>query len=119
MTILYADDDQLLHRVVKHRLVADGHTVVSAYNGAEALEMARKDPPELMILDGMMPEMDGFTLLGELQQDERLAKIPVIMLTARNREDDLVNALENGAADYLTKPFSPVELSARVRRLSK
>ncbi len=81
--------------------------------------MANENPPDLLILDAMMPEMDGFTLLAEWSKSEVLSKIPVIMLTARNREDDLVDALSSGATDYLTKPFSPVELVARIKKLTK
>lgn len=117
MKVLYADDDKLLHRVVSHKLTTEGYEVMSAYNGLEVLELAGSDPPDLLILDAMMPEMDGFSVLEEWGQIERLKKVPVIMLTALNREDDLVEALENGATDYLTKPFSPVELLARVKKV--
>ena len=119
MKILYADDDKLLHRVVEHKLRSEGFSVSSAYNGVEALKMAEEDPPDLLILDAMMPELDGFSVLGEWTRSEKLSAIPVIMLTARNREDDLVGALASGAVDYLTKPFSPVELVARVKRAGR
>jgi DNA-binding response OmpR family regulator len=116
MKVLFADDDTVLHRVLGHRLNREGFVVQSAYNGREALEFAREDPPDLLILDGMMPELDGFAVLREWRREPMLAGIPVIMLTARNREDDVVGALAEGAVDYLTKPFSPAELVARVRR---
>lgn len=117
MKILFADDDVILHRVLVHRLNREGFTVESAFNGRQALELAEKHPPDLMILDGMMPELDGFAVLRELKSRDDLKNIPVMMLTARNRETDIVGALEEGAVDYLTKPFSPGELVARLKRL--
>lgn len=91
--------------------------MLSAYNGREALDLASRQPPDLLILDGIMPELDGFAVLREWRAKEALARIPVVMLTARNREEDVVGALEGGAVDYLTKPFSPAELVARVKRV--
>ncbi len=117
MKVLFADDDVILHRVLVHRLNREGITVESAFNGRQALEMAEKNPPDLMILDGMMPELDGFAVLRECKSRDDLKDIPVVMLTARNRENDIVGALEEGAVDYLTKPFSPGELVARLKRL--
>lgn len=117
MKILFADDDVILHRVMVHRLNREGFTVESAFNGRQALEMAEQSAPDLMILDGMMPELDGFAVLREWKSRDELKDIPVIMLTARNRENDIVGALEEGAVDYLTKPFSPGELVARLKRL--
>ncbi len=117
MKILFADDDVILHRVLVHKLTREGMSVESAFNGRQALEMAENNPPDLLILDGMMPELDGFAVLREWRNRENLKDIPVVMLTARNREADIVAALEEGAVDYLTKPFSPSELVARVKRL--
>lgn len=116
MKVLFADDDSILHRVLGHRMSREGIEMASAYNGREALEMAEKDRPDLLIVDGMMPEMDGFAVLREWHQREHLKHIPVVMLTARNREIDVIAALEEGAVDYLTKPFSPAELVVRIRR---
>jgi DNA-binding response OmpR family regulator len=117
MKVLLADDDPILHRVLTHRLSREGFEVLSAFNGREALDLAAQNPPNLLILDGIMPELDGFAVLREWRAKEALAKIPVVMLTARNREEDVVGALEGGAVDYLTKPFSPAELVARVKRV--
>ncbi len=117
MKVLLADDDPILHRVLTHRLGREGYEVLSAYNGREALDLASRQPPDLLILDGIMPELDGFAVLREWRAKEALARIPVVMLTARNREEDVVGALEGGAVDYLTKPFSPAELVARVKRV--
>lgn len=116
MKILFVDDDLVLHRVLGHRLKREGYEVGSAYNGREALESAREHPPQLIILDAMMAELDGYGVLQELKSDPTLKTIPVIFLTAKTREQDLVDALELGASDYLTKPFSPNELIARIRR---
>ncbi len=119
MKLLLADDDVILHRVLTHKLGREGFSVRSAHNGREALEMAEREMPDLLILDGMMPELDGFAVLREWKQRPGLKEVPVIMLTARNRESDVVGALEEGAVDYLTKPFSPAELVARVRRVAQ
>jgi len=116
-TVLLADDDPLLHRVVGFKVAQQQWQLISAYNGAEALELARLKRPSVIILDGMMPVMDGFEALRELRRDPITASIPVLMLSARNRDADVVGALDQGANDYLTKPFSPAELVARVSRL--
>lgn len=116
-TVLLADDDPLLHRVVGFKVAQQQWQLISAYNGAEALELARLKRPSVIILDGMMPVMDGFEALRELRRDPVTASIPVLMLSARNRDADVVGALDQGANDYLTKPFSPAELVARVSRL--
>lgn len=115
--VLLADDDPLLHRVVGFKVAQQQWQLISAYNGAEALEQARLKRPSVIIMDGMMPVMDGFAALRELRRDPITASIPVLMLSARNRDTDVVGALDQGANDYLTKPFSPAELVARVSRL--
>lgn len=115
--VLLADDDPLLHRVVGFKMAQQQWQMLSAYDGAEALEMARHNKPSVIIMDGMMPVMDGFAALRELRSDPETAGIPVLMLSARNRDSDVVGALDQGANDYLTKPFSPAELVARVSRL--
>lgn len=115
--VLLADDDPLLHRVVGFKVAQQQWQLISAYNGAEALEQARLKRPSVIIMDGMMPVMDGFAALRELRRDPATASIPVLMLSARNRDTDVVGALDQGANDYLTKPFSPAELVARVSRL--
>ncbi|WP_009958152.1 response regulator transcription factor [Verrucomicrobium spinosum] len=116
-TVLLADDDPLLHRVVGFKVAQQQWQLISAYNGAEVIEQARLMRPSVIILDGMMPVMDGFEALQELRRDPITASIPVLMLSARNRDADVVGALDQGANDYLTKPFSPAELVARVSRL--
>jgi two-component system phosphate regulon response regulator PhoB len=115
--ILLADDDPLLHRVLAFKAQQQQWKFLSAHNGVECLEIARQERPSLIILDGMMPVMDGFATLRELRRQSETADIPVLMLSARNRDSDVVGALDDGANDYLTKPFSPAELLARVSRL--
>ncbi|MEN3940440.1 response regulator [Prosthecobacter sp. SYSU 5D2] len=116
-TVLLADDDPLLHRVLGFKLGQQEWQMVSAFDGEEALRLARETRPALIILDGMMPVMDGFATLRELRQDATFAATPVLMLSAKNRDADVVGALDDGANDYLTKPFSPTELLARVAKL--
>ena len=114
--ILIADDDPLLRSLLVHRLSADGHQVLTADDGAQALAAIAEQRPDLIVLDALMPVMDGFEVLRRVKSGD-LTKAPVIMLTALKREQDIVGALQLGAADYLVKPFIPDELSQRVRRL--
>ena len=113
-TILVIDDEERLVSLVKDYLRQEGFRVVTALNGREALRVARQEKPDLIILDLMMPEMDGYEFL-RLHRKEY--ETPVIMLTAKVQETDKVLGLELGADDYVTKPFSPRELTARVRAL--
>ncbi|RYG18912.1 MAG: response regulator [Caulobacteraceae bacterium] len=117
-TILIADDDPLLRALLVHRLSADGYQVLIAEDGAQALAVITEQKPDLVVLDALMPVMDGFELLRRVKAG-RLSEAPVIMLTALRRDQDIVGALKLGAADYLVKPFIPDELSQRVRRLLK
>ena len=111
-TILVVDDEPEIVRLVRSYLEQDGYRVVTAYNGEEALYTARHERPDLVVLDVLMPKMDGleFTRRGRREQD-----VPIIMLTARAEETDRIVGLELGADDYVTKPFSPREVVARVR----
>lgn len=115
--ILVADDDPLLRTLIEHKLAACGHDVLIAADGDEALEIATRERPDVAVLDAMMPIRDGFDVLRVLKGDPALSRMPVVMLTARRREDDIVGALRLGAADYITKPFMPEELIARIDRL--
>lgn len=115
--ILVCDDDPLLVQLVEFRLRAKDFEVETAADGEEALATIRNNPPDLVVLDAMMPGIDGFELLVRIKEDDQLAKIPVVMLTARKGEKDIVSALERGAADYLVKPFIPDELLARIQRI--
>lgn len=115
--ILVIDDDLLVVSIVERKLRARGYVVETASDGRAGLHRARALRPDLIVLDMMMPVMDGRTVLSELQADASLAKIPVIMLTSRRVESDLLDTLKLGASDFVTKPFSPDELVARVARL--
>ena len=121
-TILIADDEARIRRLVGDFLKRDGHSIVEAADGKEALSIIENRRPslDLAILDVMMPGMDGFGVLRELRAQERGdAHLPVMLLTARAEDTDQVRGLEEGADDYVTKPFSPIVLAARVRTLLK
>jgi DNA-binding response OmpR family regulator len=111
-TILVVDDSESLRTMVKSYLTEEGFRVVSAANGREALFVARDEKPDLIVLDLMMPELGGFEFMRVYSKE---ADTPIILLTARIEENDKILGLELGADDYVTKPFSPRELTARVR----
>jgi diguanylate cyclase (GGDEF)-like protein len=113
--ILVVDDDPDILQFVRLNLELDGFTVELAGGGKEALEKAAASPPDLMLLDVMMPEIDGLTVLRRLRSDPGTSSIPVIVLTARSLAEDRVKGLDLGADDYITKPFDLEELIARVR----
>ena len=115
--ILVVDDDPLIIQLVSHKLNHRGFEVLIAEDGHEALERVHSTHPDLIILDAMMPGLDGFAVLRQLKSHPETAGIPVLMLTARKTEQDIVSGLSQGAADYLIKPFMPEELVSRVRRL--
>ncbi|GAA2623654.1 response regulator transcription factor [Paractinoplanes durhamensis] len=112
--ILVADDDARHAEGIRRYLVADGHDTTVVHDGRAALETARRDRPDLVVLDVMMPGIDGLEVCRTLRQE---SDVLVLMLTARSSENDMLLGLELGADDYLTKPFSPRELVARVRTL--
>jgi two-component system, OmpR family, alkaline phosphatase synthesis response regulator PhoP len=116
-SILLVDDDPLLRTLVEHKLRLRGFEVISAESGEEGLKQASIKRPDLIVLDAMLPELDGFEVLQRLKEDEVTQAIPVIMLTARKQETDIVSALSKGARDYLVKPFLPEELVMRIRNL--
>ena len=115
--ILVADDDPLIIRLLEHRLRHRGYDVISAPDGETALDLAIREKPDLILLDGMMPGLDGFEVLRRLKENPETMQIPVVMLTARNQEGDIVDGLTSGAADYMVKPFIPEELIARIQRI--
>ena len=115
--ILVADDDVQIVRLVRSYLEQAGFGVLTAYDGETALYSIRHDQPDLVVLDVMMPQRDGFELTRLLRADEHLAGIPILMLTARVEDVDKLQGLDIGADDYLTKPFNPLEVVARVRAL--
>jgi two-component system OmpR family response regulator len=110
--ILIVDDDKNLLEVIKYNLMNDGYLVVLAENGTQAVEIARKEKPDLIILDVMLPGIDGFEVCRILRKE---MSVPILMLSAKTDEIDKVVGLELGADDYITKPFSVRELMARVR----
>jgi DNA-binding response OmpR family regulator len=112
--ILLAEDEQQIGDMVAFKLTNSGHQVVRVGDGEAALAAAERDRPDIIILDVMMPLVDGFAVLGRLKADPELRAIPVIMLTARGQERDVLSGLQAGAADYIVKPFSLKELLARV-----
>jgi DNA-binding response OmpR family regulator len=111
-TIMVVDDEKRLVSLVESYLTQEGYRVVSANNGVEALPIASRERPDLIILDLMMPEMDGYGFMREHRKEQ---DTPIILLTARVDDDERVIGLELGADDYITKPFRPRELVARVR----
>jgi DNA-binding response OmpR family regulator len=111
-TVLVVDDEERLVSLLQSYLTQQGFRVVTASNGVEALDVARRERPDLIVLDWMMPELDG---LGFMAEHRRASKTPIIVLTARVDDDDKVIGLELGADDYVTKPFRPRELLARIR----
>ena len=115
--ILVADDDPLSIKLLNFRLRSVGHEVILAVNGGEALEITTREKPDLVLLDIMMPVMNGFQVLRKLKLQEETKDIPVIMLTSKVQEKDVVFGLEGGAEDYITKPFSFAELNARVNHV--
>jgi two-component system phosphate regulon response regulator PhoB len=112
--LLLVEDDPSLAELLEYRFVSEGYTVHVTADGDEALELAAEDTPDLVILDWMIEGTSGIEVCRRLRRAPETARVPIIMLTAREAEDDRVRGLETGADDYLTKPFSPRELLARV-----
>ncbi|MCX7143321.1 MAG: response regulator [Proteobacteria bacterium] len=120
VTVLVVEDDDTIAFLVQFLLEREGFGVDLARDGRAAEQrVAAMQPPALVILDVMLPYIDGFELLEKIRAREGWEKIPVIMLTAKSQESDIVRALDAGASDYVVKPFQPNELLARVRRLTK
>ena len=113
-TILVVDDDQGLRELIRISLEHEGYTVIQAANGLECVSAVREQQPDLVLLDVMMPEMDGLEACSRLRE---FSRVPVLMLTARVQSADIVTGLDKGADDYLVKPFSPEELRARLANL--
>jgi len=110
--ILVVDDEERMIRFIRMNLEHDGFQVVEAFNGRQAIQKLRDSTPDLILLDVMMPDLDGFEVLETIREG---SSVPVIMLTAKGEEDDRVRGLELGADDYITKPFSPREMVSRVK----
>ena len=117
--ILVIDDDLAINELIKVNLELHGYEVIQAYNGVEGFAKAKQEIPALIILDVMMPEVDGFTVAQRVRQNPETAEIPILMLTALSELNDKVNGFNIGVDDYLTKPFEIEELLVRVRALLK
>ncbi len=115
--ILVVDDDKQITRLVSSYLGKAGFGILTAYDGENALRVIRHELPDLVVLDLMLPGRDGWEITRTLRADERLASVPILMLTARVEDTDKILGLELGADDYLTKPFNPREVVARVRAI--
>lgn len=115
--ILIADDDVILMEMLRFRFESAGHEVIAAEDGLAALAKAEVIKPDLIVLDSMMPIVSGPEVLARLKANPATSRIPVLMLTARDGEEDVVAALKGGASEYITKPFIPRELLVRVERL--
>jgi len=114
MKILVVDDEELLVKGIRFNLQNDGYQVACGYNGADAVALARQESPDLIILDVMMPEMDGLTACSKIRE---FSNVPIILLTAKANDMDKLMGFENGADDYLTKPFNILELKARIKAM--
>ena len=112
--ILMAEDEKQIADMIAFKLTNSGHQIIRAQDGEQALQLALKDPPDLILLDAMMPGLSGFEVLRRLKAEPALRSIPVIMVTAKGHERDVLSGLRGGAADYVVKPFSLKELAARV-----
>jgi len=116
-TALIADDDVVSTHLLRHCLSSAGFRVLCAPDGRAAIAMMEAEAPRLVVLDVMMPVMDGLEVMRRAQADERLRKIPVIMVTSREQDADILEAVKLGAADYVVKPFVPADFLARVARV--
>lgn len=115
--ILAVDDERAIVRLVQINLERHGYQVVTAYDGKEALEKVASEKPDLVVLDVMMPYMDGFEVLQQLRKNPETRELPVIMLTAKAQDTDVFRGYTSGVDLYLTKPFNPMELVAFVKRI--
>ncbi len=113
--ILIVDDEDHIRELIKFNFINNGYKVIAAADGIEALELARKETPQLILLDVMLPGMDGYDVCKEIRRDHSISNTPIIMITAKGEELDKILGLELGADDYITKPFSVRELVARTK----
>ena len=114
MTILVVDDEALLVKGIRFNLISDGYDVITGSNGQEAVELTKSENPDLVVLDVMMPVMDGLTACSRIRE---FSDVPIILLTAKVDDMDKLMGFDHGADDYLTKPFNILELKARIRAL--
>ena len=118
MKILIADDELIMLKIIELRLKKDGHEVIVTSNGQEALEKIKQEDPDMIIADIMMPFTSGLEIVSVVKQDKQQRNVPIIILSSMGQENVVLEAFNLGADDYITKPFSPNELSMRVKRLA-
>ncbi len=116
-TILVVEDERDILELIAYNLEKEGFRTISARTGEQALELAHRSKPDLVVLDLMLPGLDGFAVCSRLKEQAGKAEVPVLMLTAKSEDSDIVSGLELGADDYMTKPFSPKVLVARIRAI--
>jgi len=115
--ILVVDDENQMVLMVQMRLEAAGYEVITAYDGEEGLEKAKNENPDVIILDIMMPKMDGYQVCSHLKSDEQYQQIPIIILSAKTQKSDIEKSLEAGADAHVTKPFDPPVLLAKIKEV--
>ena len=113
--ILIVEDDHDISALIQHTLGREGHDVFAVFDGAQAFDQAVKVNPDVILLDLMLPGLDGLDICRQLKSEERLKNVPVVMLTAKSEDADVIVGLQMGADDYITKPFSPKVLAARIK----
>jgi two-component system phosphate regulon response regulator PhoB len=113
--ILIVEDDRDIVEMIEYNLKKEGYSTIAVLNGKRAISLAKRERPDLVILDLMLPDIDGFEICKSLRSNEITSQTPIVMLTAKSQESDKVVGLELGADDYITKPFSPRELIARIK----
>lgn len=116
-TILIVDDEEDILELIKFNLKGEGYNILQAMTGEEAIKIAKQSGPDLMVLDLMLPGIDGLEVTRYMKNNNTTMHIPIVMLTAKGEESDIVAGLELGANDYISKPFSPRELTARIRAI--
>ncbi|WP_020587868.1 response regulator [Desulfobacter curvatus] len=116
-TILIVDDEEDILELIKFNLKGEGYNILQAMTGEEAIKIAKHSGPDLMVLDLMLPGIDGLEVTRYLKHNDATTDIPIVMLTAKGEESDIITGLELGANDYISKPFSPRELTARIRAI--
>jgi len=119
ITILVVDDDPLMQKIIEASIMKDNYKLLFAHNGEEGLQMARIHMPDLILLDVVMPGIDGFEVCNRLRSDDHLLYIPIIMITALDDRDSKIQGLEAGADDYICKPFDKIEFRARVKTITR
>ncbi|MBT3806492.1 MAG: response regulator [Desulfobacula sp.] len=116
-TILIVDDEEDIVELIKYNLVNEGYSILTAFSGEEAIKIAKQFQPDLIVLDLMLPGINGLDVTKYLKNNQKTSHIPIVMVTAKGEESDIVLGLEMGANDYISKPFSPKVLIARIRSI--